>query len=107
MEFSFIPPVIPTAPVVANIPFISGAIPQSTQKNVSMLVAAQIGQATLNPSSFFSQIQTNRYFVSRLFLAPVEPQKLDFDQKKRREFIRGVIVTKTDTSNDTSEKRKE
>jgi hypothetical protein len=107
MQSSFSAPIIPSAAVMANIPLASGNVPQAVQKNVTMLLAAQIGQATLNPSSFFAQVNANRYYISRLFFFPSEPQKLDFDQKKRREFIRGVIVNKTDTSNDTADKPKE
>ncbi len=105
------PPLV-TTPAAANIPLATGRMPPSMAKDVEMLprtmqVAANIGQSTLNPTSFFGQLNVNRYTVARMFLFATEPQKLDHDQKKRREFIRGVIVTKTDTSNDTSDKPKE
>jgi hypothetical protein len=115
MDLSFTASSIPAKPILttpATANLATGHMPQSMAKDVEMLprtmfVAAHIGQSTLGPSSFFGQLNIYRYTVSRLFLFPTETQKLDHDQKKRREFIRGVIVTKTETSNDTSDKPKD
>jgi hypothetical protein len=113
MNLSFAASAIPAPPLVATSAAATmPSMPASMVHGMEMLpramqVAAQIGQSTLNPVSFFSQLNVNRYSVSRMFFFSIEPQRLDHDQKKRREFIRGVIVTKTDTSNDTSDKPKE
>lgn len=99
----------PITPVVANIPLVMGQMSQSMARDAEMLprtmqVALQVG---LIPTSFFRQIEVNRHTISRMLPFSSEPQKLDHDEKKRKEIIRGVIVTKTETSNDSHDKPKD
>jgi len=103
----------PITPVAANYELASGHMTQSTAKEAEMLprtlavVAQQIGAQGGTTSSFFRDLHAHRFSVSKMLLLP-EAQKLDKDQRRKtNNFIRGLIVTKPESSNDASDKPKD
>lgn len=113
MFSSSIPPVIvPAAGTIPETPTTIFSHSRTQQvavqaaMNVTMQHAAQISQQQLFPSSYGRDLQLFSHFVSRM-LVPHEPQKLDYDQRKRIEFIRGIKVRRKDPATAASEKPKD
>jgi hypothetical protein len=106
MGFSSNTPNIPSSPAFANLLF-TNSLPPSVAKDVEILprttiVASQVG------NSFFGQSLANNHFVGRMVVLPsISIQEKRSHDEKKRDRIRGVIVTKTDESSDTSDRPKD
>ncbi len=100
----------PIAPAAQNFELAAGHMSQGRAKDVEMLprttlVAQQIGAQECTPSSFFRDLKRG-ITVSRLLPFYESKQKLD-KEKRRNDFIRGIIVTKPEAASDTSDKPKD
>ena len=100
----------PIAPAAHQFEPAAGRMSQGVAKDAEMLprtslVAQQIGAQEFTPSSFFRDLKRG-ITISRLLPFSESKQKLD-KEKRRGDFIRGIIVTKPESASDTSDKPKD
>src|SRR5438309_421730 len=104
---------MPILPIQCSMQAVSEAMlarpekPQSLAKDFELLartaaIALQVGVG----SSFFREINTNRYFVSRFAILPTGSRDDDtFDKKRAKKIIRDLKVQATETSNERMQDR--